>query len=428
MFKNILLGVSLFLVIGCGFSVSSVMAQDDEEGFVQIFNGTDIDGWEVHGGTAKYHVEDGAIVGVCDPDCKTNSFLCYPKEFGNFILKLQFKVVVPGNSGIQFRSHINAEDRVFGYQYEIDPSEKNDTGRIYDEGRRGFQFGRTWLDRCTPEQLAPAQAAFKADDWNDLEIQCMGPSIRTWINGVPVVNMFDYYDMSGIIGLQIHAGAQGTIQWKNIRIKDFGTSEWHPFFVEGKNGMELVAAYKFVPECWEFDQEGKFLKGTHTKTEQRDGLIVSDGDYANFAAKVTYQISDGNSALYFRAEEVNTPWLLKGMQNEIAGNGMEAGIWHTAGDKTPGRGWLGNDEDFVEQVRNKGFGTDQDWNTVCTCACGDHITTFLNGFSIVDIVDPECEKTGKLGLQLHGGADVQMWFKDFEVLIITPQMRELIER
>lgn len=428
-------GAALLSVFGLLLCVptQSVTAQETEEGFVQLFDGQTLGGWSKKGGPATYRVEDGCIVGERQPGAD-NTFLCTDKEFGNFILKLDFKVEVPGNSGVQFRSHSRPEgdkERVFGYQCEIDPSEKNDTCRIYDEGRRGFQYDRTWLDN-TPdvnaEGFKAAQQAYKAGEWNAIEIQCMGPSIRTWINGVPVVNMFDYLDMSGFIALQVHAGEQGKILWKNIRIKDFGTSEWHPFFVEGKDGMKLVAARAVLPECWSFqekDGEGIYLRGHHTAEEPRDGLIVSDGYYDDFAARVTYKVFGGNSALYFRAGEVPTPWLLKGYQNEIAGNGAEAGIWHTAGDKTPGRGWLGRDDKLVDQIRKN---PENGWNTVCTCACGPHITTFLNDFRIVDIQDPEGEVTGKLGLQLHGSSEVEMWFKNFEVLPITPEMRRLIER
>jgi hypothetical protein len=46
----------------------------------------------------------------------------------------------------------------------------------------------------------------------------------------------------------------------------------------------------------------------------------------------------------------------------------------------------------------------------------------------VDILDPLCEKSGKVALQLHGGANGKMWFKDFEILEITPEMRALIDR
>ena len=136
----------------------------------------------------------------------------------------------------------------------------------------------------------------------------------------------------------------------------------------------------------------------------------------------------GNSALYFRAEETAAPWVLRGFQNEIANGPKDSALWHTAGivdGKTiPGRGWVVSNDEFVEKVRNK----DDQWNTTCTAACGDRLVQILNGFCTSDIIDEECEKTGKLGLQMHGGADSEMFFKDFEVMPITEEMKKLIER
>ena len=136
----------------------------------------------------------------------------------------------------------------------------------------------------------------------------------------------------------------------------------------------------------------------------------------------------GNSALYFRAEETDAPWVLRGFQNEIANNGKDSALWHTAGivdGKTiPGRGWIVTNDDFVEKVRNK----DDQWNTTCTTAYGDRLVQTLNGFCTSDIIDEDCEKTGKLGLQMHGGTDCEMFFKDFEVMPITADMMKLIDR
>jgi hypothetical protein len=76
-----------------------------------------------------------------------------------------------------------------------------------------------------------------------------------------------------------------------------------------------------------------------------------------------------------------------------------------------------NDE-LVAKVRDDKGG----WNTVSTIAVGDRIVNRLNGFETFDIVDPLCEKTGKLGLQLHGGADNEVRFKDWEVMPVEPWM------
>lgn len=423
--RKTICAIAMFLAtFGC-FSVATVQAADVEEGFVSLFDGKSLNGWTKHGGSATYKVEDGCIVGECVPNTPNNTFLVYEKAFGNFIFKCDFKLDVDGNSGVQFRSAIREEgDRVFGYQCEIAPKSK-DTCRIYDEGRRGHQKGRIWLDNTAEDVLDASIATYKDGDWNSLEIQAIGPSIRTWLNGKPVVNMFDYKDFSGIFGLQVHAGAQGKIRWKNIRVKDLGVSEWTPFFVKGENGWTLRDAYKFVESCWTFTEDGVLI-GQHDDTEPRDGLIVSTFYYDDFAAKVDYVFKGGvNSALYFRAHEVNTTWLLRGCQNEIAGNGKEAAIWHTAGKGQPGRGWLAADDAFVETIRNKG---ENDWNEIAVCACGDRAVTFLNGFRVVDITDPLLEKEGKVALQLHGGSQGSMWFKNFQVMPITKEQRALIER
>jgi len=406
-------------------------AADIEEGFVSLFNGQDLAGWTKRGGSAEYQVEDGCIVGKCVPNTPGNTFLCTDKEFGNFILRLQYKFLEPGNSGVQFRSAARPEgdhQRVYGYQYELTP-DGGSTGRIYDEGRRGHQFGVIWLDAYTPQdRLDAAQASCQQGEWNDVEIQCVGPSLKTWLNGKLVVDMFDSFSMQGFFGLQIHAGTSGSVAWRNIRVQVLGESKWEPFFVKGDDGKYQLVDAKFVlPEEWSFTEDG-VLHGVHSKDQKKDGLVISTKDYDNFIARVTYRMHGGNSALYFRAAETDAPWVLRGFQNEIANSGKDSALWHTAGmidgKLVPGRGWVVANDEFAEKVRNK----DDQWNTTCTAACGDRLVQMLNGFCTSDIVDEACEKTGKLGLQMHGGADCEMFFKDFEVMPLTEDMLKLIER
>lgn len=406
--------------------IPAARAADVEEGFVPLFNGKDIDGWVKRGGSGAYTVEDGAIIGETVPNTPHNTFLCHDKEYGDFILKLEFKMITPMDSGIQFRSHWRQEgdlQRVFGYQAQIDTHLKQNDACIYDEGRRGHQHGIVWMSQPTQENREKLYP-MALNEWHTMEIQCVGPSIRTWVNGIPVTNIFDYYDLSGFIALQVHAGPQGKVAWRNIRIKDLGKTEWKSFFVKGEDGKLMLTDARFVlPEEWSFDEEGGFLRGLHKRTQSKDGLVVTNDEYADFAAKVTYRIFGGNSALYFRAHEVNTPWLLRGFQNEIAGNNKDSALWHTAGDKTPGRGWVASNDALVGKVRK----TD-DWNTIATIANGDRLIDMINGFTTFDIIDEKCEKTGKLGLQLHGNADVEMWFKDFQVIEFTEEMKALINR
>ena len=72
----------------------------DEEGFVSIFDGESLKGWE--GDTAYWSVEDGNLVGQITPEklLKTNSFIVWQGgTTGDFELKTEFRITEAGNSG-----------------------------------------------------------------------------------------------------------------------------------------------------------------------------------------------------------------------------------------------------------------------------------------------------------------------------------------
>jgi hypothetical protein len=199
--------------------------------FVPLFNGRDLEGWEQHSGKAEYRVEDGAIVGKTVADTG-NSFLCSKKSYGDFVLEFEFNVAPGMNSGVQFRSEFFDKetevpagegktkkipaDRVFGYQYEIDPSPRAYTGGIYDEARRAWLFDL--------KDNEPARKAYKQGEWNQARIECRGDQITTWINDVKAAELKDGLTPRGIIGLQVHGigkKAPGEeIRWRTIRIKE----------------------------------------------------------------------------------------------------------------------------------------------------------------------------------------------------------------
>src|SRR5699024_10542597 len=150
-----------------------------------LFNGENLDGWHQLNGEADFTVEDGEIVGTTVLNTP-NSFLVTEKEYGDFILELEFKNDGGMNSGIQIRSLSNADymdGRVHGYQVEIDPSERAWSGGIYDEARRGWLYPLIF----NPE----AQQAFKHNQWNHYRVEAIGNTIRTWVNGVPAASMVD---------------------------------------------------------------------------------------------------------------------------------------------------------------------------------------------------------------------------------------------
>jgi len=189
------------------------------KGFVSLFDGKTLDGWRRENGSARYHVEDDCIVGVCDPKSKANTFLRTDRTFRDFIFTAQVKFDVLGNSGIQFRSNQrDGNGRVYGYQCEIcQKLDRRWSAGIYDEARRG------WLYKLSGEENAKARQAFKYDGWNTFVIKAAGRRLQTWVNGVPCADFVDmddeHFTPEGFIALQVHIGKQGTIRWRNIKIK-----------------------------------------------------------------------------------------------------------------------------------------------------------------------------------------------------------------
>ena len=209
-------------------------------GFIPLFDGKTLDGWIQRGGKAKYTVEDGMIVGTSVPKT-ANSFLCTEKEYGDFILELDFKVDPELNSGIQFRSEcfdkpttlkIGDKEikipagRVHGYQCEIDMDPTRArwwTAGIYDEARREWLYPGA-LGGDTKAFTEQGAKVCKQNDWNHIRIEAVGDSIKTWINGVPAADFKDSMTPKGLIGLQVHDVGNRQeplhVYWKDIRIKE----------------------------------------------------------------------------------------------------------------------------------------------------------------------------------------------------------------
>ncbi|MFG0285825.1 MAG: DUF1080 domain-containing protein [Phycisphaerales bacterium JB039] len=212
------LAAAALAMIGCAGSPDAA----PHGAFETLFDGRSLDGWVQRGGEAVYFVEDGAIVGETRPN-QPNSFLCTARTYRDFDLELEFLIDPELNSGIQIRSLSRDEggrEIVYGYQVEIDPSERGWTAGIYDESRRGWLYP---LD-----DNPAAREAFRPGDWNHLRILAEGPHIRTWLNGIPAADLTDDMTPEGFIGLQVHGVGARTeplqVRWRNIRLRELGGS------------------------------------------------------------------------------------------------------------------------------------------------------------------------------------------------------------
>src|SRR3954469_22844851 len=86
----------------------------DKEGFVPLFNGKDLSGWVVKGKAEGWQVKDGILR---SEGGKGGEWLRSAKEYGDFALKLDWKVSKGGNSGVFIR--VPDKDAPWQNGYEV---------------------------------------------------------------------------------------------------------------------------------------------------------------------------------------------------------------------------------------------------------------------------------------------------------------------
>jgi len=234
-FSSLLITLALPIASQANDATPAKAAAENEEGFVQIFNGKDLTGFKVVGGNGKFKVEDGAIVGY-GKNIRGNTFLRTEKTYKDFEFRFEFKFGDrTGNSGMMFRANQKPSDngngRVFGYQCEGDNKDRGWSAGLFDEARRGWLYPTKAKDDDERRDAFTKQGnkLFKWDDWNTIVIRCEGNHIQTWLNGEKRVDFIDNDEKNdtreGFFGLQVHGGKSCNVMWKNLRVKELKPSK-----------------------------------------------------------------------------------------------------------------------------------------------------------------------------------------------------------
>ena len=248
------------------------------------------------------------------------------------------------NSGIQIRSLSKPDykdGRVHGYQVEVDPAKRAWSGGLYDEARRGWLY---------PLELNPAaKKAFKNNQWNKYRIECIGHTIRTWVNGIPAAHVVDAETAEGFIALQVHSINQPRqagkhIRWRNIRIQteNLKATAYDNIYVvntipnnlssqEAKNGFSLLwdgqtskgwrGAYKesFPEKGWVINNGELSVEKSAGAESTNGGDIVTEKKFAAFELKFDFKLTEGaNSGVkYFVTESENNKGSAIGLEYQI---------------------------------------------------------------------------------------------------------------
>jgi len=229
----------------------------DADGFISMFNGKDLTGWDAL--PNFWSVKDGVIdvVQTSEEGGNIQSNLSWidsienPEKYDNFELHIQYRWVSNGgNSGLQFRSIMdNTETKhLAGYQADFDP-QNSFSGALFNEGNgagrhqsgagphmapRGYKTtypadgGDPTLEPLAEDAETLATYVNPVGEFNELVVITDGPHTIIKVNGhvfAEVVDLYPNVPMSGMIGIQQHAGAQMQLQIKDPKIKFLTASD-----------------------------------------------------------------------------------------------------------------------------------------------------------------------------------------------------------
>ena len=190
-----------------------------EDGFVSLFDGKSLKGWQLVKPTGQGYVPKDGIL-HCPADGGGNLFT--DKTFANFILRFEYRMEPAGNNGVGIRSPLVGDAAYQGMEIQLlDDQHAKYKGRIKPEQHTGSIY-----------DVIPARTGFAkpAGEWNLEEITANGSRITVKLNDVVIVdadltNVTDEKTLSKHPGLQRKDGhigflGHGTmVEFRNIRVK-----------------------------------------------------------------------------------------------------------------------------------------------------------------------------------------------------------------
>lgn len=213
--------VRMWMGLFLALAVATASARaDKEEGFVPLFDGKSLSGWT--GDVKGYMVEDGAIV------CKGGN-LYTEREFGDFVLRLEFKLPPGGNNGVGIRTPLKGHAASAGMEIQVLDDESPKYATIKPWQFCGSIYGVVAAKRG---HLKPA------NEWNDMEITCKGTQVTVKLNGhvVADADVAQYAEKGAADGKKhpsltrtsghvLFCGHGSPVAFRNIRVKELGSGK-----------------------------------------------------------------------------------------------------------------------------------------------------------------------------------------------------------
>lgn len=320
------------------------------EGWISLFDGHSLFGWEPNNKEVNWAVTDGTITADSGP---IGLLLTYT-PFADYQFRCDYKMAAGGNSGVFLRTLADPKD-VQKDCYEVN---------IVDEHPSGFLTGAIVGLQKTAEPITGS------GDWHTFLLTASGTKISVAIDGKEVCTYDDTRPearKSGLIGLQKNAGK---VEFKNIALKPLNQK---PLF----NGTDLTG-WRTVP-----GSKGEFTVEDGTiHVKGGEGFLESESQHKDFVlqAQARTNAEAVNTGIFFRAEAGTEKAKSNGYEAQVDFSRAEPEASAPGADapKNAGPGAI-----FRRVNARRVVGQDNQWATVTLIASGPRISTYVNGYAVV---------------------------------------------
>jgi hypothetical protein len=177
---------------------------------------------------------------------------------------------------------------------------------------------------------------------------------------------------------------------------------WRPLF----NGRNLDGWVEDTPGIWSV-RDGMIV-GKHSGQKWNDFLRTRD-HFEDFELKLEFRLLNGagNSGVQFRSIPAAQEHELFGYQADIGEN-----YWGSLYDESRRKRVLAQaPAPAIARLDKNG------WHTYAVRALGNHITITIDGMRTVDYTEfePGILKRGLIGLQVHAGNGIEVWFRNLQI-------------
>lgn len=195
-------------------------AADDGEGWVSLFDGKTLNGWQPSENTSSWKVIDGQLAA---DGPRSHLFYNGPvksADFRNFELKAEFRTRPLANSGIYFHTRFQEKNwPTKGFEVQVNATAEGEGG--YRERKKS---GSLYGVRNVYKAFAPD------DQWNEMHIAVRGKQVRIALNGLLLVDYiepdppvvveknFNRALGSGTFALQCHDPGSKAY-YRNVRVR-----------------------------------------------------------------------------------------------------------------------------------------------------------------------------------------------------------------